>query len=101
MLPFLSVYYSYAILYQNEKKENGISIPRLMIIVLVFSLITAILEIISSRPPIGGVLPLLIFGLCVFIFKKFRLSLRGVSWSLFLSMFPVLLYLIITSAPFI
>ncbi|WNY23914.1 hypothetical protein MmiHf6_12370 [Methanimicrococcus hongohii] len=101
MLSFMPVYYSYAILYQDEKKETDSVLSRLPLTIFVFSLISTVVEIINSRPPVAGVL-LLLFGLYVnyFIFKKFRLSLRGFAWSMFLPMVIVFCYRILTT-PFL
>ena len=96
---FMLVYYFYAALYQNEKKETSAIISRLPVMVSISALISTALEIINSRPPIAGVL-LLLFGFYILILKKSRLSLRGFAWSLFLPMLIVLCYRVLTT-PFL
>ncbi|MDV0447850.1 hypothetical protein MsAg5_17670 [Methanosarcinaceae archaeon Ag5] len=101
-LLFLFVYYSYAVLIQNDEKEISKVTLYLPFMIFIFSLISIILETMNSHPPIAGVF-LLLFGLyfagCL-ISKKIRISLRGFAWSLFLPMFILLWYTVLTT-PFL
>lgn len=99
ILSFVLVYYSYAILLLNEKKEVNKVTSYLIIMIIISSLILIVLEIITLHPPIaGGVL--FLFGLylvCVSSFKKIRISLRRFAWSLFLPFFVIFWYVFLTT----
>ncbi|WNY25102.1 hypothetical protein MsAc7_06430 [Methanolapillus millepedarum] len=98
MLSFVLVYYSYAILCQNEKKDHKF-VLRLSIFVFIYSLILSVVEIAYFRPPVAGIL-LLLLGLYLFfclLFEKIRLSVRGFAWVLFVPMFIVNLYGFLTT----
>ncbi|WNY23913.1 hypothetical protein MmiHf6_12360 [Methanimicrococcus hongohii] len=101
MFSFMLTYYCYAILLQNEEKRTDNVISYLIAMILVFSLILIVLEIITSHPPIAGGL-LLIFVLyliCCVSFTQIRISLRGFAWSMFLPSFVIFWYVFL-STPF-
>lgn len=94
ILPFTSLYYSYATLLQNKEKKINRTILCLTAITFVSFAVLMIFEMIESRVPYMSIFPAvfgLYFAYCL-IRKKGILNLREFTWSPFL---PIWFYFIL------
>jgi len=94
MLPFTSLYYSYATLLQNIEKKNKVTLCLIAITAVSFAVLM-IFEIIKIELPYMSIFPAL-FGLhLAYCYKKGTLNLRKFIWVPFLPFGIVFLWMLV------